>query len=81
MTADPIRAALEAAVNAHTVDAWTLEDEHRAWLTQNMAGAIAAYHRAVSEHPSTCRYDAAVHRLMAAAVERAARGGEAADAE
>lgn len=64
-----IKAALEAAVTSHTVDAWTLEDEHRAWLVENMAGAIAAFFLALPPgwHMDKTRDE------IAAAVERAAR--------
>lgn len=40
-----------------------------------VADEIAAFHDTVADHPATCAYDAATHRMQAAAVRRAAGGG------
>ncbi len=86
MQDDVIRRALEVAVEGYdasrvashggTLERDGMSERNKEAIAPMIAAAIAAFHRAVSEHPSTIRYDAAVHRLMAAAIARAAGGGD-----
>ena len=80
---DPIKAALYAAAKRICIcDGECYETRHGMMSgpcerkLQAAASAIAAFHRAMEAATSTCRADAVAHKLQAAAVERAAGGGD-----